>query len=261
MHRFWVRVFSALILGLTLFSGVGSVRAVNDTTPPVVQSASLSASTVVAGNAITLTVHITDDVTGVSGAYFGFHGDNAHDLNAYLTRISGTAQDGMYQSVITPPSTYPSGTYTVSYISATDLAANNVYYSTCCVPQIPAADNVSFTVTDTATPTTTRTTIAADHNPATVGQSVTFTATVSVPPPVLARPLRAPPLPSRTTVRLLARVPFPQAARQPSPLPRFLPVHTRSRRPSRAMRPSPPVPPPRSMSRLIPPPPGQATLR
>lgn len=176
-----------LILAVTLLRGTGSVLALNDTTPPVVQSASLSATTVVAGNSITLTAHITDDITGVgnSGPFVYFQGDNAHTLSVYLTRVSGTAQDGMYQGVITAPSTYPSGTYTVSEIRVSDLAANSVDYNACCIPQIPAAANVSFTVTATATatPTTTRTTIAADHNPATLGQSVIFTATVSVPAP------------------------------------------------------------------------------
>lgn len=189
-------LFFLLMCGSLLSLPGATALAVNDTTPPVVQSASLSATTVAAGNSLTVTLHITDDLSGLAaqpGVYiqFDLSGGTQSIYVSNFIRVSGTPQDGMYQAIVNVPAAYPSGTYAVSYISAGDQASNRVSYNSCCVPQIPAAANVSFTVTDgsgTVAPTPTTTALTADHNPAIVGRPVTFTATVAVPSPGTGTP-------------------------------------------------------------------------
>jgi len=129
MRRAGFRLIVMLLLGMALIQNMGSVVAVNDTTPPVFQSLSVSATTVAAGSNFTATARITDDISGVTSGCcnsisFQFSGPSAQSIGAQFTRVSGTAQDGIYQAFITVPAAYPSGTYYVSYLIAYD-AANN----------------------------------------------------------------------------------------------------------------------------------------
>lgn len=45
----------------------------NDHTPPVVQSLSVSPSTVAASSSVTITAHMTDDISGVSSVYISYN--------------------------------------------------------------------------------------------------------------------------------------------------------------------------------------------
>ena len=121
MKRAGFRLMLVLLLGMALLQSVGSVVAVNDTTPPVVQSASLSATTVAAGGSLTVTLHITDDLSGLAAQYsasisFDLSGGTQSIYTSDFLRVSGTAQDGMYQAILTsPPLTRPAPTpYTIS---------------------------------------------------------------------------------------------------------------------------------------------------
>jgi hypothetical protein len=177
MRRAGFRLMLILLLGITLLQTMGSVGAVNDTTPPVVQSASLSATTVAAGGSLTLTLHITDDLSGLAAQpgvsiQFNLSGGTQSIYVYNFIRASGTPQDGMYQAIVNVPAAYPSGTYTVSDISAVDQASNQANYYSCCVPQIPAADNVSFTVYDPTIP-----------SPAPSGRSAPPPSGLPTPPP------------------------------------------------------------------------------
>ncbi len=131
MRNTAVRLVIVLTFGFALFQSVGSVAAVNDTTPPVFQSLSVSATSVAAGSNFTVTAHITDDLSGVTNTnccdnyiYYRFSGPSSQSFGAPFTRVSGTAQDGIYQAFITIPAAYPSGTYHVDILTARDAASN-----------------------------------------------------------------------------------------------------------------------------------------
>ncbi len=151
-----MRLIVVLSLGLALFQSVGSVAAVNDTTPPVFQSLSVSPTSVAAGSNFTVTARITDDLSGVSDVCcnnylsYRFNGPSSQYLSGTFTRVSGTAQDGVYQAFITVPAAYPSGTYYVSNLYAQDAASNSTSVS------YPAPPTTSGTITvGSAAPTLT----------------------------------------------------------------------------------------------------------
>ncbi len=141
MRRAGFRLIVVLLLGMALIQNMGSVVAVNDTTPPVFQSLSVSATTVAAGSNFTATARITDDISGVDSnnspyLSYRFSGSSSQSFSSSFTRVSGTAQDGIYQAFITVPAAYPSGTYYVSYLIAYD-AANNYTQTTYPAPPTP----------------------------------------------------------------------------------------------------------------------------
>jgi hypothetical protein len=125
---------------------MGSVGAVSDTTPPVFQSLSVSSASVAAGGSVTLTARITDDLSGVSSssslyAQYRFSGSTAQTVDADFTRVSGTAQDGIYQAFLNIPAAYPPGTYRVNYLVAYDASSNNAFI------QYPDPPTTSGTIT------------------------------------------------------------------------------------------------------------------
>ncbi len=155
MKRASFRLMLVLLLGMALLQSVGSVVAVNDTTPPVYQSLSVSATNVAAGSSFTVTAHITDDLSGVTNTnccdnyiYYRFSGPSSQSFGASFTRVSGTAQDGIYQAFVNVPAAYPSGTYYVSYLIAYDAASNRtqVNYPT------PPTTSGTITVPDLTIP-------------------------------------------------------------------------------------------------------------
>lgn len=147
MRRAGFRLIVVLLLGMALIQNMGSVVAVNDTTPPVFQSLSVSPTTVAAGSNFTVTARITDDLSGVSVGCcqnyltYRFNGPSSQYLSGSFTRVSGTAQDGVYQAFITVPAAYPSGTYYVSGLYAQDAASNSTSVS------YPAPPTTSGTIT------------------------------------------------------------------------------------------------------------------
>src|SRR5205085_593166 len=99
---------------------------VNDTTPPAVQSLSVSPSTVGAGNAVTVTARLTDANTGVQNwptICYRLPGTPTDYCNI-LYRMSGTAQDGVWSTLFPVPDLSPSGTALVDFLSLTDRAGN-----------------------------------------------------------------------------------------------------------------------------------------
>jgi hypothetical protein len=143
MRRAGFRLIVVLLLAIALIQSMGSVVAVNDTTPPVFQSLSVSPTSVAAGSNFTVTARITDDLAGVStgccqnSVAYRFNGPSGQYLNGFWTRVSGTAQDGIYQAVITVPAAYPSGTYYVSSLNVSDTASNSTSVS---YPAPPTTD-------------------------------------------------------------------------------------------------------------------------
>src|SRR5436309_436893 len=125
-----LRLLSAALVVLTLSAalGIAPAAASNDSTAPVVEGLTVSPSSIdTSGGAktVTVTAHITDDLSGVSqsccnGVSVNFKSPSGQ--YAYATfygtqRTSGTAQDGEYSYTMTLPRYSEQGTWTVSSIS------------------------------------------------------------------------------------------------------------------------------------------------
>src|SRR4051794_12091049 len=97
-HR-GLRFILLLLLGFVLSHT--TLAAANDTTPPVFQSLSVAPSTVSAGGVVTVTAHITDDLSGVDstshfiGIDFMLLGGTGQTVEGGFTRASGTGIDGV----------------------------------------------------------------------------------------------------------------------------------------------------------------------
>jgi len=153
----------------------------NDTTPPVFQSLSVSPTTVAAGSNFTATTRITDDLSGVSNGCCNsislqFSGPSAQSIGAQFTRVSGTAQDGVYQAFITVPAAYPSGTYYVSYLIAYDAANNRTQVNY----PAPPTTNGTITVTGGVNDTTPPIFQSLSVSPTSVAAGSNFTATAHI---------------------------------------------------------------------------------
>jgi serine protease len=110
-----------------------------DTTPPALESFSITPSTVDTSSSsqnITVTAHITDDLAGNAGpGYFSspsqvrFVGPSGKQsvwtMLDGTRRISGTAQDGVYQATMTVPQYAEQGTWTVQGFLLVDQAGNS----------------------------------------------------------------------------------------------------------------------------------------
>src|SRR5689334_19552712 len=127
-----LRMLLVVVLSTVLVLWQMPVRtlAANDTTPPVFQSLSVTPNPVLAGNTVTISAHITDGDSGVSGTnrpYISYTGPGGQYLSTSFSFISGSPQDGVWQALLTIPSAYPSGTYAVNGLGAYDNAGNNTY--------------------------------------------------------------------------------------------------------------------------------------
>jgi hypothetical protein len=114
---------------------------IGDITPPVLSSFSFTPGTIDTGAAartITVTAHITDDLSGLgnSAAYCCYPPNNvvsftspsgSRTLTATFDgskRISGTAADGIYQATITVPRYAEQGSWRISTANFADAAGN-----------------------------------------------------------------------------------------------------------------------------------------
>ena len=92
-----------------------------DTTPPALQALSWTPTAINSASAaqqITVTARVTDDLSGLSypssSMIVAFVSPSGQYLYTYATRISGTAQDGIYSGVLTVPALSESGVWTAS---------------------------------------------------------------------------------------------------------------------------------------------------
>src|SRR5688572_8921381 len=109
------RLLAAAILIALCLVIASNANAADDTTPPTVQSLSVSPGTVNAGGSVTVTARLTDAGSGVKQAY-GFYrlanGQSAPS-GASFVFVSGTPQDGTWQAIVQVPSAAASGTWTL----------------------------------------------------------------------------------------------------------------------------------------------------
>jgi hypothetical protein len=128
------------------FTVVGS----SDTTPPMLQSLTVSPATVNAGDTVTITARVTDAESGVVSIFLSYRLPNGQSApvgpNFFL--VSGSPQDGIWRaSMQVPPAAAP-GNWTVSFSEVRDQAGN---YASLQSP-IQPLPNGSFTVTLRCTP-------------------------------------------------------------------------------------------------------------
>jgi hypothetical protein len=89
-----------------------------DRLPPQVRAVTLTPNPLTAGGSTLLSARIVDDLSGVSGAVLATF-DTLGDV--LLTRISGTANDGVYEGTLSVPITTPAGN------QAWSLAVNDAF--------------------------------------------------------------------------------------------------------------------------------------
>src|SRR5437763_354948 len=104
------------LLPLILVICAPSVFAASDTTAPQLVSVDFTPNSVDVSSAsqvVTLTAHLTDNNTGLNYASFNFYSPSTNQSVGVGVgsgnRISGTAQDGIYQATVTIPKSSESG--------------------------------------------------------------------------------------------------------------------------------------------------------
>ena len=182
----------------------------SDITPPVLQSISVSPTTVAPGDTITLTAHITDDLSGTRDVFMSYNPTN--QLGGVFTRIAGTPQDGTWQLVLQVPTAYGNGQYTANHMYLYDYA-DHMQYQTALSGATFNVSVPSLTITtDSTLPAGTlgvmyplRSWLRAGSRP------IPGRLTVAPCPP--ASPLT--PRPARSVARPRARAPSPSRCASP----------------------------------------------
>ena len=153
-----VSLFVALATLLALVGLAPPAHTLTDTTPPQLVSLSFSTSTIntSAGPAtVTVTAHITDDLSGISFAYGYFYAPSPSSQYVYAplggNRVSGTALDGIYQVTATFPQYGTTGTWTLGGLTLGDAVGNTQTISTASL----VADGFPTQVAVSGTPDTT----------------------------------------------------------------------------------------------------------
>ena len=142
---------------------------VSDTTPPVlvgvvpISPNSVDVST--GAKSVTVTTHVTDDLSGVSSVcqVFTSPSGNQHTLTSCSSRVSGTALDGIYSASIQIPRYVEAGVWNLDQFSAFDNAGNRLFYSTSNLQALgfPTALLVTSSPADTHAPLVTSLSIVA----------------------------------------------------------------------------------------------------
>src|SRR2546423_13490093 len=170
-RRFTAGVIDACLAGALVTMSGAPVRAATDTTAPSWGAVTVSPTSIDTSGApvsVTVTARITDDQSGIvatSGGAYGGSGNltfrvSSSSQYAYASftaanRISGTAQDGVYQVAMTVPHYAAQGTWAISSASLGDSAGNSRYASS-AADLTAAGLTASFSQTavgDTTAPT------------------------------------------------------------------------------------------------------------
>jgi hypothetical protein len=132
LHWMWLRVglLVAVALGVVAL-GDSVVEAEPDTEPPALVGLSFSPTTVDVTNGpatTTVTLHVTDALSGISTVEMGFRSPVAGQRVAVVTEnpISGDKNDGTFEVTVTIGQFAESGTWTVFYVSLRDSANNRL---------------------------------------------------------------------------------------------------------------------------------------
>ena len=127
------KLASAAILAALMAVGGGQRAQAQDVTPPVLVSFDFTPTQVDTSSAsasVTVSLHITDDLSGFNNGYVQFvNPSHANSALAFVSRVSGTATDGMYAGTATIPAFSEPGTWTAYYAQFTDTVGNVRQYS------------------------------------------------------------------------------------------------------------------------------------
>jgi len=78
---------------------------------------------------VTVTAHITDDASGVSGSqYVSYSNNSAEAGHTTLSLSSGNVTDGIYTGRLIVNQYKAAGTYALGYLRLEDAAGNSIYY-------------------------------------------------------------------------------------------------------------------------------------
>jgi hypothetical protein len=161
--------------------GTFTVAGGNDTTPPTIQSLSVSPATVVAGGTVTITSRITDAGSGVASAFICYRigPSSGGPCAPNFVLVSGTPQDGIWQTTLTVPLAAASATWTVSVLGASDAALNSMQLNS----PTPPTTGGTFTVApkDTTPPVITPTVLPAPNQAGWNNSVVTVTWALTDP--------------------------------------------------------------------------------
>ena len=108
----------------------------SDTTPPRLESMTITPSTIdtsAGAQTVTLTVHVSDDLSGVAAKGIGevsFVGPGNQQVFGTFyegTQVSGTSLDGVYTTTVTVPALSAKGTFSIGRLIVTDNAGNQLF--------------------------------------------------------------------------------------------------------------------------------------
>jgi len=191
-------IVALVALMCVLVSGMSGIVAAND--GPMIDTITLSASTVARGDTVTVNAHITDTVADVLDTPVVFFAlpDAFAGPGIPFTRVSGDARDGQYHAdwVVSP--LLPTGKYPVREVRAYDGNGSSLFVSS---PD-PRVGSLMLTVTDAPI--------------ASVTVTVTASATASPVATVAPTMVRV------TSTRTLA--PSTATSSRPTPTPIFTPI-------------------------------------
>jgi hypothetical protein len=133
----------------------------------------MAINTTTSSATVALTSQVTDDLSGVSGAYMQFLSPSGdHTEFAGMSLTSGTDLNGTWTGTATFPAYSEAGTWTVEYVEVVDHVGNYQNYYT---SQLQTLGFPTQLVVDS----TTTVTLTSSANPSSYLQPVTFTATVT----------------------------------------------------------------------------------
>jgi hypothetical protein len=186
--------FIALLLNVCAISTVALQEGLaSDTSPPELVSFDFTPKTVNVSSSsqtITVTARITDDLSGLRSLELYFYSPSGNQ-SVYVgfgdsRRISGTANDGVYQSTMTIPAFSEAGSWEVQSIYLSDRVGNSTNYWRDEVLAFMAARDFpsQFAVNSSASDTSPPELVSFDFTPKTVNvssspQTITVTARIT----------------------------------------------------------------------------------
>ena len=160
-----------------------------DTTPPALQSFSFTPTAIdtdAGAQSVTVTAHITDDLSGFSSGQVCFTSPSGNQeqctgwnlFSGSLT--SGNADDGMYQVSVSFPQYGEAGNWNVAFVSVRDAVGNVQVYRTSDLAALGFPTALTVTSTQDTTPPALRVSFPPTAIDTDAGaQSVTVTAHIT----------------------------------------------------------------------------------
>jgi hypothetical protein len=163
------------------------VEGTEDNEPPVLAGLTFSSRLVnvsASSQTVTVTAHITDNLSGVTSASIDFRPPSGKPTigRVPLTKVSGTALDGNYEATVTFPRYAPAGVWKIATINMADNVGNEASLSTLRVEAkgLPATVRVEDLTEDIQAPGLSELKISpASVNVTASAQSVAVTAGIT----------------------------------------------------------------------------------